>query len=211
MTLITLPYRPANLDPEDISQIIADFDAVLNVVNGNIDDNNVPAGALSLNRLKSGGASPGQYMKWSGTAWAPATVPGCFLGAATYHPNPNVTNSTTSATYVDVDATNVKVDVTLAGTKMLAFASTRAAISGGNGYMALREGTNTVGSSNEILTADQPVRYTWMWEITGLTPGAHTYKLGFASNGSATLSFYYGTNASTIAWGPITLALWDLG
>lgn len=45
MTLIALPYSPVDGDPEDISEIMADFNAILAVVNGELHDDNVAADA----------------------------------------------------------------------------------------------------------------------------------------------------------------------
>ena len=60
MTLVTLSYRPADGDPEDISQIIADFDDILAVLNGDIRADNIspsaaiPYASLSLtNQIKN--------------------------------------------------------------------------------------------------------------------------------------------------------------
>lgn len=52
MTLITLPFRPVSGDPEDISQVMADFDAILNVVNGDIRNDNIsPSAAIAASKL----------------------------------------------------------------------------------------------------------------------------------------------------------------
>lgn len=52
MAQITLPYRPVNGNPEDISQIIADLDAILAQINGNLDNSNVAAAAaIALSKL----------------------------------------------------------------------------------------------------------------------------------------------------------------
>jgi hypothetical protein len=45
MTLITLPYSPVDGDPEDISEIMANFNAILAVVNGGLQNDNVAADA----------------------------------------------------------------------------------------------------------------------------------------------------------------------
>lgn len=52
MTLVTLPYRPQDGDPEDVSQIIADFDAILAVLNGDVRDDNIsPAAGIDYAKL----------------------------------------------------------------------------------------------------------------------------------------------------------------
>jgi hypothetical protein len=56
MTLITLPNRPVPGGAEDISQVMADFDAIVAVVNGNLDDSNIAlAAAIKRAKLDFGG------------------------------------------------------------------------------------------------------------------------------------------------------------
>lgn len=43
MTQINIPHRPNPGDPEDIGQILADFDAITNVVNSDLRDDNISA------------------------------------------------------------------------------------------------------------------------------------------------------------------------
>lgn len=78
MTLITLPYRPTAGSAEDISQIIADFDAVLAVVNGGLKDDNVhAAAAVALSKLSAVGAADGQPIVYDGVTdnrWEPGKV-----------------------------------------------------------------------------------------------------------------------------------------
>ncbi|MBS1903834.1 MAG: hypothetical protein JSS75_09035 [Bacteroidetes bacterium] len=76
-----------------------------------ISDVHIADGALSLSKLKSGGASSGQVLKWNGTAWAPGTdntggggggltLP--FTGSGTNGNSPifSVTNSGNSGTVI---------------------------------------------------------------------------------------------------------------
>lgn len=48
MTLITIPNRPAGTDVRSIEQILADFDAITSVVNGNLDVTNLAASLKGL-------------------------------------------------------------------------------------------------------------------------------------------------------------------
>lgn len=55
MTQVILPYRPVAGDPEDISQVMADFDAMLNVLNGDIKNDNLAAvAAIVVAKLAAG-------------------------------------------------------------------------------------------------------------------------------------------------------------
>src|SRR5258707_1268779 len=47
MGFITIPNRPAGNDFKSIEAILADFDAIINVVNGNLDATNMFAGTLT--------------------------------------------------------------------------------------------------------------------------------------------------------------------
>lgn len=84
MTLISYTYNLVNGTPEDVSQVMANFTTVRNVVNGNIDDSNIKAGAaISQAKIAAGylpsklaqeGALTSQAMIWDGTKWAPGAA-----------------------------------------------------------------------------------------------------------------------------------------
>jgi microcystin-dependent protein len=95
MTQITLPFRPQPGDLEDVTQIIADLDAIINVVNGGLaNDNIAPAAGVTVDKLAGGvfGTSlitgPGGIPQWAAAGGLPpgvilefaaATVPAGFL------------------------------------------------------------------------------------------------------------------------------------
>lgn len=80
--LASIPYNPQAGDPEDISQIMADFGAILFVLNGNLDETNVGAGLVySPAKIKGGGAVPGHAMIWNGSNWAPQMIFNRNVGA----------------------------------------------------------------------------------------------------------------------------------
>jgi microcystin-dependent protein len=72
--------NPASMvagQPEDVSQVLANFQAIQTIINGGIDDTNIAAAAgLQLSKLGQSGATSGQVATWSGTAWAPAAPTG---------------------------------------------------------------------------------------------------------------------------------------
>lgn len=51
MTQIVLPYNIVNGTPEDISQVMADFNAIVQVVNGLLDSGNIADDAISASKL----------------------------------------------------------------------------------------------------------------------------------------------------------------
>jgi microcystin-dependent protein len=76
MTQVVLPYRPVAGDPEDISQILADFDAILNVLNGQLKDDNFAADMrLAVNKMAAGANR--QVLETVGTSvvWGDRGVP----------------------------------------------------------------------------------------------------------------------------------------
>jgi len=55
MTQVALPFRPIAGDPEDISQVMADFDAILTVLNGDIRNDNIATlAAIAVAKLAAG-------------------------------------------------------------------------------------------------------------------------------------------------------------
>jgi len=63
MTFVTIPNRPAGGDVRAIEQILADFDAITAVVNGNLDQNNFAPGAVNAIAFM-----PGCIMCYGGSA-----------------------------------------------------------------------------------------------------------------------------------------------
>lgn len=70
MTLITIPNRPAGTDVRSIEQILANFDAITEAVNGNIDYTNLASelqGLLNIPTVSSGGTTVQQALGWEPT------------------------------------------------------------------------------------------------------------------------------------------------
>jgi hypothetical protein len=57
MTQVVLPHRPVTGDPEDVSEIMADLDAILAVVNGDLKDDNIAVAANILVAKLAAGAN----------------------------------------------------------------------------------------------------------------------------------------------------------
>jgi microcystin-dependent protein len=64
MTLVTLPYRPQPGEIEDISQLMADFDAVLTVLNGGIQADNLAPDANIPPSKVPGSMPTGSLAMW---------------------------------------------------------------------------------------------------------------------------------------------------
>jgi len=95
MTLVTLPYRPQPGELEDISQLMADFDAILSVVNGGItNDNLAPGASIGSEKvpgalpvggitLFSGDVAPSGWLLCDGAAVSRSTYAGLFAVVGT--------------------------------------------------------------------------------------------------------------------------------
>src|SRR5262245_59591191 len=71
MAQVVLPFRPVAGDPEDVSQIMADFDALLSVVNGGLQDDNIAASAaIAASKIA---AIPSQQLAITRSAAPPAS------------------------------------------------------------------------------------------------------------------------------------------
>jgi hypothetical protein len=73
---VTIPNRPAGTDTRSIAAILADFDAVLNELNGNIDNTHVKVGAaIALSKLANGSSAQVPIGDASGV-WTPRSLSG---------------------------------------------------------------------------------------------------------------------------------------
>ena len=74
MTLVTLPYRTqlAAGQPEDIGMVLADLDAILAVVNGDLrNDNFSPSAGIALSKIAIGGTPDGTKFLGDNGTWMP--------------------------------------------------------------------------------------------------------------------------------------------
>lgn len=218
MATVSLPYRPTNLTPEDISQIIANFDAVLAQLNGQIDDTNIKAAkVILLARLATGGAVTDDGLAFNGTDWGPAKM-AHLLQQVQYNPT-SVASPTTTAnptTLADLDATNLilpAITVPANGKLMFMMCAMTQAAGQTNLFWGVREGTNFVGSAKVSPQASGVPQKITMWlTVTGLTPGqSKQYKFAQGSI-TGTVGTTYGTQASPAAAdpGPANFAVWSI-
>jgi hypothetical protein len=148
----------------------------------------------------------------SGATWAHTATTKDFdgsgggsglIGATVYKPASDTTANTTSATYVDADATNLAVAFTVPPSGKVLVRLTALGYNGTTGqgaYWNLREGTSDVAGSEAFLADTNLIRrvvHTAL--ITGLTPGqAKTWKWGHRVGASGTTTLRYGTLGAAV-------------
>ena len=137
----------------------------------------------------------------TGLKWASAASSGSTLLAV--QTNSYGSNySTTSTSFVDVNATNFALtfttpasgNIVLRATMPMEFAST------GQGLYNWREGSSDITGSDFVLASNggsSPIRGTVSWScyLTGVSAGSHTYKLGMKTTNSGTTMFGYTNNS----------------
>lgn len=140
------------------------------------------------------------------SGWSPAFV----------SRNNGANYTTTSTTFTDVDATNVKASITIAGTKALIWTFCHMTCTGtgdGSELDIIVNSTTRLGNSTHglfrgqqggILTVSLPA------VATGLTPGANDFKLQYRCITSGTTTIFAnpaatvgsgGTYVTMVAWG----------
>ena len=121
--------------------------------------------------------------------------------------------TTTSATQADVDATNAAITFTAPANGIVLVRATcwcQMASAAQFAFLGLREGsTNVAGPNQAILgnaTFGQQVLASPTWRLTGVSAGSHTYKLAFSVNGG--ISFTVQQIGSTATTFPVTMEVW---
>jgi hypothetical protein len=197
MTIATIPHRPGNKTTEDISKIVADFDAVLTTINGLLDDDNIANLGISLTKLKASGAAAGEVPVWSGTAWAKGRA---LLAFVQYAPaSPQTLTTSTTANFVDIDATNLIFSfVAPPSGKVLVRAL--GDLNGGSSnrmLMNIRDSGGDVAGTDHCIggvgaSSDMRLK-PMMFYKTGLTPGTtYNWKLGWKVESAGTNTWHVG-------------------
>lgn len=141
-----------------------------------------------------------------------AGSPGSVIGYVAYVPVGDTTYSSTTSTYADVDATNVKVTFTVPTSgAVLVRANFIAGPANTIGLgVNLRSGSSDVALTGQRSAynsaGSQQMRMHHEWILTGLTPGASlTYKLGFnRHSGTASAATI---NVGDTTWGGIYMTV----
>ena len=117
----------------------------------------------------------------------------------------DVTTTTTSTTFVDVDATNMAVTFTApaSGNVIVRVYIPGVANPGSGIFFNLRESTTNVTSHGLAGASSAIVPVAIPFYVTGISAGSHTYKLGWRVDGS-TNTMYYGDTAR----GPVIMEVW---
>jgi len=139
--------------------------------------------AASKNMIFDANASGEFMMTLIQASAVPAVVPS-ILGVAQYIPGSQQIYSTTSATFADIDATNLAVTFTAPASGNV-LVTTALWVDGSastlRGHLGLRESTTDIGTPVTVARdAEAGYLVTARWYLTGVTAGAHTYKLSFA-------------------------------
>lgn len=100
------------------------------------------------------------------------------------------TYTTTSASYVDVDATNLKITITPTSGKVFVIAGFNVSISGGSGmgFDLILDSTTRLGATTLGLATSVGGHIVVFGVFSGLSNASHTFKLQWVQQGGATLS-----------------------
>jgi hypothetical protein len=117
--------------------------------------------------------------------------------------------TTTSTVFVDVDATEGKFQLTIetaGGDVMVGFVGTCEIITNNRLYFDIDvDGTRKAGDDgicfqewNSADSADEDTVISFVYLVTGLTPGSHTFKLQWRVNGGTGILFAGATNNKAV-------------
>lgn len=127
------------------------------------------------------------WKRWSGSAWQIQQA-GAVLAATVYQPTTKQVKTTTSTSYVDVDATNLAVTFVApaSGAVFVTLEAESQNATGQNVYWDLRSGSSDVaGTKCQIFSSANYGTATKTMYVSGLTPGqSYTYKWGWKVSSS---------------------------
>jgi hypothetical protein len=153
---------------------------------------------IDPDQIGQGGAATGQILGWSGSAWAPTAIQQ-LLGSVTYDPTTVTTPSTSSTTGADIDATNLSLTVTVpaSGKILTVFSFVPTSSNVTSLFLGLRESTTNIAYAKLKGVANtQTERTALPLLVTGLSAGSHTYKMAFKAQSAIAVGIYYGTQAT---------------
>lgn len=176
--------------PEDVSVVLANLDAIAAIINGDLDNANLKASAaIVLSKLGQSGASTGQYAQWNGSSWAPASVTfpsslpwGTALPGSPADEEPFVlTDSVTAPTW----AWHLRYDAGIADAHKWVFV--------GGSMLSLRTDATSTNTSNTSPTYDGVTQV--------VVPKAGIYRVGghafnVTNSGAAFCGFRCGSSGS---------------
>jgi hypothetical protein len=158
--------------------------------------------ATANTNTRLGIGSSGQVLTVSGgvPAWATPAGGSTLLAQQTNSYGSNY--STTSTSFVDVNATNFVLTFTTPASGNIVLRATMPMefVSTGQGLYNWREGSTDLTGSDFVLASNgssSPIRGTVSWScyLSGISAGSHTYKLGMKTTNSGTTMFGYTNNS----------------
>lgn len=152
-------------------------------------------------------AEPGSPVE--GDLWIDTDEPSgssALLASLSYRPGSDVQTTTTSATFVDIDATNLAVTFTVpaSGAVLVRLTAITASTGAFAQYWGLRSGSSDVSNSEGFVKdLAAAFRVVHAVKITGLTPAASLTWKWAQRTASGTMTTRYGT------LGPATMEVWS--
>lgn len=179
--------------------------------------NGSPEGSVTaaVGAIVSDYANGKLYVKETGTGntgWKELAVVGSGGGPLASKEYSNASAYTTSsATLVDIDATNLALTFTVpaSGVVLVRIEMSIEPGTGSTVHLGLRESTSTVKAAGIMHSSvNNHQRRTFTWRVSGLTPGASkTYKFAWASFGSSQTIMVTPNNANPPP-APIVMEVW---
>jgi hypothetical protein len=155
--------------PEDVSKILGNFNAIAAVINGHIDDTNFASGLIfDPAKIKQNGATVGQALVWGGSTWVPGGILTSGIVDAKGDLIAGTANDTIARLPVGADGTFLKADSAQSTGMSWASVATLP------GY-----GTSLPGSpvdSQEYILVDSTTAPTYIWRFRYNAGNAGTYK-----------------------------------
>jgi len=197
MTQVVLPYRPVAGDPEDVSQIMADFDAILTVLNGDVRNDNISAlAAIAITKLAGGNAGDVLEMAGSVPTWTKACYAkgrrnaGQTLPHAAHTPIAFDVEDADTDTMLDVSGgTPSRIVAKTAGKFMVAGQVSFPAATAGPRYAYIRKGGSIILAGAEVNSVTAPDNTVINpSDIVPLAVGEYVEIIGYQVSGGGSLA-----------------------
>jgi hypothetical protein len=152
--------------------------------------------------------------RWANGTYLPASAE--LLAYTSYNPGTAQNISTSSSSFADVDATNLKVTFTVPPSgKVLIRQEATATVNNGAAVYAwnLRTtgGSDVTGSSHVISATGSMTRPVTTTIVTGLTPGASvTYRWGHAVSSNSGFTRCGDDGTASQRYGPAIMEVWRI-
>lgn len=129
-----------------------------------------------------------------------------LLAVTSYRPSAGQV-TTTSTSFVDVDATNLVITFTApaSGAVLVTLNALGRGTGGDDLYWNLRDGSGDISGTDMLaITGSTRMRFSGLCRVTGLTPGnSYTWKWGFCTNNAASTAYFFRGGV----YGPATMTV----